>query len=73
MAETGSGRDWSVAGGGFEPRCKPAAIVFVVVDQLWYRVAAVLLRQEELALDVLLYVVVLHVRMRTDNTDGKQN
>jgi hypothetical protein len=43
MAEAGGGRDWSVAGGGLEPRCKPAAIVFVVVDQLWYRVAAMLL------------------------------
>lgn len=52
---------WPVTGRRLESTSESARVVPVVVDQIRYRLAAVLLRQIKLHPGVLLDVVVLHV------------
>ena len=65
MRQSGGGRRGPVARRGLEARAQPAAVVLVVVDQLGYAGAAVLVRQVVLAATVLLYVVVLRLGVVT--------
>lgn len=57
VREASSGRRRAITGRGLEPRAQAAAVVFVVVYQLGNISAAVLVRQVELAADVLLNVI----------------
>lgn len=61
VAETCGGGRRPVARAGLEARRQSAAVVLVVVHQVWDGAAAVLLRQVELARYVVLYVVVFHM------------
>lgn len=65
MRQSGSGRRGPVARRGLEARAQSPTVVLVVVDELGYARAAVLVRQVVLAASVLLYVVVLRLRMVT--------
>ena len=63
MGQPSSGRRRSIARRGLQPRAQSPAVVLVVVDELGYAGAAVLVGQVELSASVLFYVVVLCLRM----------